>query len=61
MTTFNEHESITRVIHHTVSRARERGLESHEQWKEAVNAVRTVRPDMGPSEVQRLVEQVMVG
>ena len=54
-------EHITRVIHHTVSHARDRGLESHEQWKAAVDAVRTVRPDMDPSAVQRLVERVMVG
>ena len=54
-------ESITRVIHHTVAHARERGLESHEQWKAAVDAVRTVRLDMDPSDVQRLVERVMVG
>ena len=54
-------ESITRVIHHTAAIARERGLESHEQRKAAVDAVRTVRPDMDPFAVQRLVERVMVG
>ncbi len=59
MTDLNE--TLTRVIRHTVFRARERGLESHEQSKEAVNAVRNVRPDMSAIDVQRLVEQVMVG
>ena len=54
-------ESITRVIRHTVASARKWGLESNEQWKLAVNAVRTIRPDLGPSEVQQLVERVMAG
>ena len=54
-------ESITRVIHHTAARAKERGLASHEQWKEAVHTVLTIRPDMDKLEAQRLVEQVMVG
>ena len=54
-------ESITRVIQHTVARARERGLESHEQWKAAADAVRVVRPDLAPAEVLRLVERVVVG
>ena len=53
-------DHIISIVTNTVARSRERGLGSHEQSKEAVNAVRTVRPDIGASEVQRLVERVMV-
>ena len=52
--------SISRVITHTAARAKERGLSSHEQWKFAVEAVKTVRPDMSHGEALRLVELVMV-
>lgn len=57
----NEHESITRVISHTIIRARETGADSVGQTRQAVEAVLTVRPDMKLNDVWRLVEKVLVG
>ena len=48
-------ESIARVIHHTIANARDRGLESLEQWKAAVDAVRTVGLDIDASRPSALL------
>ena len=57
----DEHESIIRVIAHSLAKAKENGADWVGQCQRAVSAVLIVRPDMGESEAAKLVERVMVG
>ena len=61
MQTNSEHESIIRVIAHTLAKAKENGADWVGQCQQAVSAVLTVRPDMDASDAAKLVERVMVG
>ena len=49
---------LTRVIHRTVSAARDAGLDHGGQTRQAIQAVRQIRPDVQADEALSLVQHV---